>query len=177
MDQISGYNLKILYLLRHAKSSWDNPNLADFDRPLNKRGKENLSGLANLAAMLNPTPELVLTSPSKRTLETVKGFCQGIPGLFTIVEEKKLYHATKEEILCRINKVPENIKSLLIVGHNPGLEEFISWAEMCSKNPNRLKMTTSSFVQLALNVPSWSEMAPQTATLQIMIPGRFSSKL
>ena len=170
MDQISGYNSKKLYLLRHAKSSWDNPNLADFDRPLNKRGKANLAGLANLAAMLNPTPELVLTSPSKRTLETVKGFCQGIP-------EKKLYHATKEEILCQINRVPENIKSLLIVGHNPGLEEFISWAVLGSKNPNRLKMTTSSFVQLALNVPSWSEMAPQTATLQIMIPGRFSSKL
>ena len=177
MDQISGYNLKKLYLLRHAKSSWDNPNLADFDRPLNKRGKENLAGLANLAAMLNPTPELVLTSPSKRTLETVKGFCQGIPGFFTIVEEKKLYHATKEEILCQINKVPENIKSLLIVGHNPGLEEFISWIVMGSKNPNCLKMTTSSFVQVALNVSSWSEMAPQSATLQIMIPGRFSSKL
>ncbi len=104
MDQISGYNLKKLYLLRHAKSSWDNPNLADFDRPLNKRGKENLSGLANLAAMLNPPPELVLTSPSKRTLETVKGFCQGIPGLFTIVEEKKLYHATKEEISASLIK-------------------------------------------------------------------------
>ena len=177
MDQISGYNLKNLYLLRHAKSSWDYPNLADFDRPLNKRGKENLVGLANLAAMLNPTPELVLTSPSKRTLETVKGFCQGIPGLFTVVEEKKLYHATKEEILCRINKVPENIKSLLIVGHNPGLEEFISWAVMGSSSSNRLKMTTSAFVQLGINVPSWSEIAPQTATLQIMIPGRFILKL
>ena len=177
MDQIFGKNSKNLYLLRHAKSAWDKSNLPDFDRPLNKRGKENLFGLANLAAMLNPPPELVLTSPSKRTLETTKGFCQGIPRLLTIVEQRELYHASKEEILCRIHKVPEKIQSLLIVGHNPGLEEFISWTLMGSKIPKSLKMTTGSFVQMALNISLWSQIAPQTATLQLMIPGKFSSKL
>ena len=177
MDKTAQNQTKTLYLLRHAKSAWDNPNLSDFERPLNKRGNENLTGLAKIAAILNPPPELIVTSPSRRTLDTVNGFCRGMSTQFSIEEEKELYHASKEEILNRIQKVPENIQSLLIVGHNPGLEEFISWILMGSRVSNPLKMTTCSFVQLASNISLWSELEPQTATLQLMIPGRFSSKL
>ncbi|MEK9973235.1 MAG: hypothetical protein VW876_07320, partial [Deltaproteobacteria bacterium] len=65
MDRTSQNQTKTLYLLRHAKSAWDNPDLSDFERPLNKRGKENLSGLAKIAAILNPPPELIVTSPSR----------------------------------------------------------------------------------------------------------------
>jgi len=177
MDKITQNTPKTLYLLRHAKSAWDNPNLSDFDRPLNKRGKENLPGLANLAAMLNSPPELILTSPSRRTLDTLTGFGRGISTLFKIEEEKELYHASKEEILSRIQEVPEKIQTLLIVGHNPGLEEFISWILMGSIVSIPLQITTGSFVQMTLNISLWSEIAPETATLQLMIPGRFSSKL
>ena len=177
MDKRTQNQQKTLYLLRHAKSAWDNPNLSDFDRPLNKRGKENLPGLANIAAILNPPPELIVTSSSRRTLDTLNGFCQGMSSHFAIEEEKKLYHASKEEILSRIKKVPEKIQSLLIVGHNPGFEEFIAWTVMGSTVSNPLKLTTGSFVQLALNISLWSKLGPQTATLQLVIPGRFSSKL
>ena len=177
MNEIVQYQPKTLYLLRHAKSAWDNPNLSDFDRPLNKRGKENLPGLAKIAAVLNPPPELIVTSPSRRTLDTLNGFCRGMSTQFSIEEERELYHASKEEILNRIQKVPEKIQSLLIVGHNPGLEEFISWILMGSAVSNILKMTTGSFFQMALNISLWPELGPQSATLQLMIPGRFSSKL
>ena len=118
-----------------------------------------------------------MTSPSRRTLDTVNGFCRGMSTQFSIEEEKELYHASKEEILNRIQKVPEKIQSLLIVGHNPGLEEFISWILTASIVSNPLKITTGSFVQLALKISLWPELGPQTATLQLMIPGRFSSKL
>ena len=177
MDKIIQNLPKTLYLLRHAKSAWENPSLSDFDRPLNKRGKENLPGLANLAAMLNSPPELILTSPSRRTLDTLTGFCRGMSTLFKIEEEKELYHASKEEILSRIQEVPEKIQRLLIVGHNPGLEEFISWILTGSIVSIPLQITTGSFVQMNLNISLWSEIAPETATLQLMIPGRFSSKL
>ena len=177
MDKTVQNQPKTLYLLRHAKSAWDNPNLSDFDRPLNKRGKENLTGLAKIATILNPPPELIVTSPSNRTLDTLKGFCRGMSTQFSIEEERELYHASKEEILSVIQKVPEKIQSLLIVGHNPGLEEFISWTVMGFTLSNPLTMRTGSFVQLALNISLWSELEPQTATLQLMIPGRFSSKL
>ncbi len=177
MDKTAQNQSKTLYLLRHAKSSWHNPNLSDFDRPLNKRGKKNLPGLTNIAAILNPPPELIVTSSSRRTLDTLNGFCRGMSTQFSIEEEKELYHVSKEEILSRIQKVPEKIQSLLIVGHNPGLEDFISWILMGSTVSNPLKMTTGSFFQMALNISLWSELGPQTATLQLMIPGRFSSKL
>ena len=98
MDRTSQNQTKTLYLLRHAKSAWDNPDLSDFERPLNKRGKENLSGLAKIAAILNPPPELIVTSPSRRTLDTVNGFCCGMSTQFSIEEEMELYHASKEEI-------------------------------------------------------------------------------
>ena len=101
----------------------------------------------------------------------------GMSTQFSIEGEKELYHASKEEILNRIQKVPEKIQSLLIVGHNPGLEEFISWILMGSTVSNPLKMTTGSFFQMALNISVWSELGPQSAILQLMIPGRFSSKL
>jgi phosphohistidine phosphatase len=97
--------------------------------------------------------------------------------LFKIEEEKELYHASKEEILSRIQEVPEKIQTLLIVGHNPGLEEFISWILAGSIVSIPLQLTTGSFVQMNLNISLWSEIAPDTATLQLMIPGRFSSKL
>ena len=166
-----------VYLLRHAKSSWDNLELDDIDRPLNKRGKENLPGLANIAAILNPPPELIVTSSSRRTLDTLNGFSRGMLTPFIIEEADELYHASKEEILNRIQKVPEKIQSLLIVGHNPGLEEFISWILMGSTVSNPFNVTTGSFFQMALNISVWSELVPQSATLQLMIPGRFSSKL
>ena len=177
MDKKAQHQIKTLYLLRHAKSAWDNPNLSDFERPLNKRGNKNLAGLAKIAAILNPPPELIVTSPSRRTLDTVNGFCRGMSTQFSIDEEMELYHASKEEILNKIHKVPEKIQSVLIVGHNPGLEEFISWILMGSTVSNPLKMTTGSFFQMALNISVWSELGPQSATLQLMIPGRFSSKL
>ena len=177
MDNTAQNQPKTLYLLRHAKSAWDNPNLSDFDRPLSKRGKENLTGLAKIAAILNPPPELIVTSPSRRTLDTVNGFCRGMSTQFSIEEEKELYHASKEEILSRIQEVPEKIQTLLIVGHNPGLEEFISWILTGSIVSIPLQITTGSFVQMNLNISLWSEIAPETATLQLMIPGRFSSKL
>ena len=177
MDKTVQNQPKTLYLLRHAKSAWDNPNLSDFDRPLNKRGKENLPGLANIAAILNPQPELIVTSSSRRTLDTLNGFCRGMLTQFTIEEADELYHASKEEILSIIQKVPEKIQSLLIVGHNPCLEEFISWILMGSTVLNSFRVTTGSFFQMALNISVWSEFGPQSAALQLMIPGRFSSKL
>ena len=96
MDRTAQNQTKTLYLLRHAKSAWDNPNLSDFDRPLNKRGKENLPGLANIAAILNPPPELIVTSPSRRTLDTVNGFCRGMSTQFSIEGEKKSFRKVKK---------------------------------------------------------------------------------
>ena len=114
MDKTAQNQPKTLYLLRHAKSAWDNPNLSDFDRPLNKRGKENLTDLAKIAAILNPPPELIVTSPSRRTLDTVNGFCRGMSTQFSIEKEKELYHASREEILNIIQKVPEKILCFLL---------------------------------------------------------------
>ena len=110
MDKTAQNQPKTLYLLRHAKSAWDNPNLSDFDRPLNKRGKENLPGLANIAAILNPPPELIVTSSSRRTLDTLNGFSRGMLTPFIIEAADELYHASKEEILSIIQKVPEKIQ-------------------------------------------------------------------
>jgi phosphohistidine phosphatase len=177
MNQLSLENPRILYLLRHAKSAWNNSNLTDFDRPLNERGKKNLPGLAQVACLLNPPPDLILTSPSRRTLDTLQGFCYGLSTRTVIQERKELYHASKQDLLSLLHKMPDEIRTILIVGHNPGLKDFMSWIVMGSNCSDHFKMTTGSFVQLALGISSWAKVASQTASLQIIIPGRFSSKL
>jgi phosphohistidine phosphatase len=107
-----------LFLLRHAKSSWDDPSIPDHDRPLNKRGRRAAERMGEHLRAEGPGPDLVLCSSSRRTRETLERL--GL-GAVDVSIEDGLYGASKSQLLERIRTLDEGVGSALVIGHNPGL--------------------------------------------------------
>ncbi|GIL23680.1 MAG: phosphohistidine phosphatase SixA [Bacteroidota bacterium] len=121
--------MKKLYLIRHAKSSWDHPDLRDFDRPLNKRGLKDAPRMGKRLKEKHITPDVMLSSPAERALAT----CQAIARVLAfdnakIKTDQKLYHASEDGILNVIRNLKDSPRDseevVLLFGHNPGLTEF-----------------------------------------------------
>jgi phosphohistidine phosphatase len=108
-----------LFLLRHAKSSWDDPDLADHDRPLARRGRRAAQLIAGHLRGEGISPSLVLCSSAKRTRETLELAAPG--GEVKI--ERELYGATKDDLLDRLRRVPDTVESAMLIGHNPAVQE------------------------------------------------------
>jgi phosphohistidine phosphatase len=111
--------MKTLYLLRHAKSSWKDHTLDDFDRPLNKRGKHDAPFIAKLLREKGIRPDSILSSPAKRAKKTAKIFSEVLETPLFI--EEKLYEADINEMLWIIQKAFETQDEIMIVAHNPEL--------------------------------------------------------
>ena len=114
--------MKNLYILRHAKSSWDDFTLKDFDRPLSTRGIQDAELMGNFFKSKRKVLDLVLSSPSKRTEETLEHFF--IKTSQNIIFNESIYHSSEQNIYSVIKDVEKNINSLMIVGHNPSMHEF-----------------------------------------------------
>ncbi len=112
-----------LLLLRHAKSSWDDAKLPDRERPLNNRGRRAIGAMRTAMRQLGLEPDLVLVSPSRRTLETLDGLepWAETPLIETV---ETIYLASTEELFRVLHGVPETVRSVLLIGHNPGLHEL-----------------------------------------------------
>jgi phosphohistidine phosphatase len=107
-----------LYLLRHAKSGWDDPSQPDHDRPLTERGRQAVKVLARYVQQHEIDPDMVLCSSARRTRETLEGVMPGHPAIV----ERELFVAGHEQLLQRLRKVEPEIRSVMIVGHNPALQ-------------------------------------------------------
>jgi len=155
-----------LYLLRHAKSSWDDPSLADHDRPLAPRGKRDSKRIGTEVRRLDPTPELVLCSTSARTTETLKRLGDAVKGAEVSVEDE-IYAASAGELLARLHAVPDEIGAVLVIGHNPGLQDLALLLAAGGVELDRLraKYPTAALASLAIKRASWSELGPGDAEL------------
>ena len=116
--------MKLLYLLRHAKSSWGDRALDDHDRPLNERGRKAAGMMGSYLRQLQTPPRLVLASTARRVSETLALMLPELAGDLTLIRDRGLYLATPDQLLSRLREVSTNPSSLLIVGHNPGIHEF-----------------------------------------------------
>ena len=114
--------MKNLYLLRHAKSSWDDFALKDFDRPLSTRGIQDADLMGNFFKSKRKGLDLVVSSPSKRTKETLDHFFNKTTQ--NIIFDETIYHSSEQNIYLVLKHIEEDIKSLMIVGHNPSMHEF-----------------------------------------------------
>jgi phosphohistidine phosphatase len=115
--------MRQLLLLRHAKSSWEDPNLADHDRPLDPEGQSAAKILRAATARLGLLPQLVLVSSARRTCETLE-LLQPLGGSPTVRRSADLYLASPHEILDALREVPPDTGSILVIGHNPGLHDL-----------------------------------------------------
>jgi phosphohistidine phosphatase len=143
-----------LYLLRHAKSSWDDPTLADHDRPLAPRGLRNAAALAAHLRAERVVPELVLCSTAQRARETLAAVLPALGGETEILVERGLYGSSAGELMARLHAVPERVGSVMIVAHNPGLEDLASRLAG-AEAPERLP--TGALVELSTEGP-WAAL-------------------
>ncbi|MGE5514667.1 MAG: SixA phosphatase family protein [Bacteroidota bacterium] len=115
--------MRQIFLLRHAKSSWDEAGADDFDRPLNNRGRKNARAMATHLRKSALRPALILCSAARRTRETydiLEPSLEGIPVSF----EAELYEAAKHDLMERLRRLDDHLDSVLLIGHNPGLERL-----------------------------------------------------
>jgi len=127
---------RLLVLLRHAKSSWRDSELGDRDRPLNARGHQTGRLLAAHFAHQAP-PDLVLCSSALRTRETFAHIVRAYPAAPPVLMEDGLYLAESQAIMQRIEAVPDSVETLLVIGHNPGLQELASTLARHGKRRDR----------------------------------------
>ncbi len=117
--------LRELILWRHAKSDWGDPSLTDHERPLSERGRRNANKMANWIQQNALTPDLILCSTAKRAQQTLRRFC---PDCAIETEHlETLYMADVPTLLRQLAKVPQHFKRVMLIGHNPGMEELIAY--------------------------------------------------
>ena len=115
-------------LLRHAKSSWKNPDLSDFDRPLNARGKNDAPMMGRICSERLPVPDLILLSPAERTRLTVEALITAWnPGEVPVFKTDMLYLAGLEEWIETVSEYENEAGHLLVCGHQPGIGSFARW--------------------------------------------------
>ena len=114
--------MKTLYLLRHAKSSWDDPGLADHDRPLAPRGRKAAKLIAKHLRSSEIAPALVLCSPARRTRETLEAIAPALGDDGAVEFEHDIYGASAGELLDRLREIPDTIESAMLIGHNPSIQ-------------------------------------------------------
>jgi len=168
--------MKTIYLLRHAKSSWDDPGVADFDRPISGRGKRACGTLARTIAELHVAPELILCSSAKRTQETLQRIASALPHDYTVVIERQLYLASARRLLARLQRVPDDIRAVMLIGHNPGLQRL---AEMLAGSGEKAalarlatKFPTAGLVDLEFPGTNWRSLEERgTKLVRFWSPG------
>jgi len=164
--------MKTLFILRHAKSDRDNPALKDHDRPLNERGREAAPKMAAYIKSHGYKPDVVLCSTSRRTVETydlVKAALGEVPVKF----EETLYLAEKRHLIDRLRWLEDDATSVMIIGHNPGLEELANAMAASPKKEKdeklhrrmREKYSTAALAVIALPVTAWRDVKPGTGKL------------
>jgi len=145
--------MKTLYILRHAKSSWKHPDLADHDRPLNKRGKREAHEIGLLMRQEALVPDLILSSTAKRarlTAEMVAAEC-GYDGKVDL--KAAFYPGEPKDYVGVLSALPNTVQSVMVVGHNPGLEELL---EVLTGQAETLP--TAALVRLELPIEKWGEL-------------------
>lgn len=165
-----------LYLLRHAKSSWADPGLDDHDRPLAARGEDAVDRLRRHLDGRPDAPELVLTSSARRTTATVEGIAAALPSGTEVRVEGELYAASGAALLARLRRVADEVASVMLVGHNPGLEDLALQLVGPAAGDEGVRRMATKFPTGALATiafaGSWSDLGPGTAMLESFVVPR-----
>jgi phosphohistidine phosphatase len=152
-----GKNMKTLLVMRHGKSSWKEADLVDHDRPLNKRGTADVPRMGKLLRTERLVPELILTSSARRARDTAESAAHASGYTPEIRHLPSFYQADLETFYDTLSDLSDDIARVMIVGHNPELEELIE-----ALTGESLILPTASLVQIEIPVQSWHELSPET---------------
>jgi phosphohistidine phosphatase len=157
-----------LLLVRHAKSAWDDPSLADHDRPLAARGERALPVLRRRVSRAEHLPDVVLCSSARRTVDTLDGIRAALPKRASIDVSDDLYLAGADTLLSRLHGLDSKVRGAMLIGHNPGLEDLATLlvgagdaelrAQLAAKFP------TGALAALSFDGP-WNHLGAGTARI------------
>ncbi|GAA0659332.1 phosphohistidine phosphatase [Sphingomonas insulae] len=162
--------MKTLTLLRHAKSGWDDPVTRDFDRPLNAKGKRAAQTVGRHLRDLNLAFDHIVASPAIRVGETLDAIEAGYGRKLAPVWERRIYLASAATLLDVIHELPTDADRVLLVGHNPGLEDLVLMLvpEMADDDLRALveqKYPTATLAEMTLDIGGWEGVAVGAARL------------
>lgn len=162
--------MKTLTLLRHAKSSWDDPVARDFDRPLNAKGQRAAIAIGRYLRSEGMTFDHVVASPALRIVETVEQVEQGYGCDLAPAWDRRVYLASAGSLLDIVHELPGEAQTALLIGHNPGLEDLI-----LSLTPDRAgnalrdaveeKFPTAAIAEITFDVADWPAIRADSGTL------------
>lgn len=152
--------MKKLYIIRHAKSSWRDESVDDFDRPLNKRGKANAPFLGSKFKNRDVIPDMILSSPALRAMTTTQMMAKEMKYHKEIVYDKDIYESSVDTLKKILAKVDDSCSVLFLVGHNPSLNMLA--AEYVSFHEN---IPTCGVVEIDFECDKWADISAKNAKL------------
>jgi phosphohistidine phosphatase len=168
--------MKTVLLLRHAKSSWSDPGLADFDRPLAKRGLKDAPRMGEVLALFDCVPDKIVSSPARRAQQTAERVAEACGYKKPIQWEASFYGAGSEDLMTALQQLPDKVERPMLVGHNPTMEETAATLLSNSVHDERrdewaIRIPTAGLVCLEVNIMDWRSLEPGDATLRwFLIP-------
>ena len=151
--------MKRLLIIRHAKSSWDQPHLSDFERPLNNRGKRDLPDMATRLADLDLKVDAFISSPANRALTTAIGHAKALGYKEEqVIQKRELYHASASTIRKIVADVEDRHDTVAIFGHNPGLTDVINDLS----NFYLDNLPTCAICGIEFEIDKWNEILHRT---------------
>jgi len=167
--------MKQVGILRHAKSSWDDPRVADFERPLKPRGIRAARRMGEELRRRDIAFDCALASPARRVVETIAHFEQGYGGPVDARFDPRLYEASALTLWQTMRSAPEQATRLLLVGHQPALQQF--GAMLCSQDqplygPFTGDFPTAAFALIEVDAASWAAIEPATGRILLYLKPR-----
>ncbi len=156
--------MKTLFVLRHAKSSWENTNLSDFARSLNERGLKAAPLMGRFIYKNHLQPELILSSPAERAKQTAILIKENAQIGGEIRYDERIYEASPSRLLEIVSEQNDEIESVMLVGHNPGLEGLLKIL-----TDETQTMPTAALAVIDLKIGKWSEITSSKGNLRTLI--------
>jgi len=158
--------MKNLLIMRHAKSDWGNSSISDFDRPLNDRGKTAAPMMGNELLKRKKSPELIISSPAKRAKSTAEIVLKESGCSQPIQFENEFYFGHIEEIIKIVKKSDNSFERIMVVGHNPTLEDLIDELII---DDNGFSMSTAAIASILFDIDDWAEINKKSGILEWLI--------
>jgi phosphohistidine phosphatase len=156
---------RLLYLLRHAKSDWDDPSRTDIDRPLAPRGRKAAGAMSRYLKRADIRPELILCSPARRTRQTLELIGEAFELMPQVTFAPWLYAASAGQLLANLEELPPETASVMLIGHNPGLEDLATSLAGRGADLDRLRDKYPTGALAVLSVFDWRRLEPGCAEL------------
>ena len=156
--------MRTLYLLRHAKSSWKDNSLRDFDRPLKGRGRRAAEQMGQVLAEEKLKLPLMISSPAVRARETIELVLESADFKVKPQFEERIYEADVRTLLDVVQSIPDSSDTAIMVGHNPGFENLLSYFTGDNRH-----MPTCALAKIEFDVASWNEVSEERGRLELFV--------